>query len=644
MRRRHTPSKKGPSLVRGALKLVISMQGIIALFGGRGMTAWKTTARASSNHAAYILPNLVRLGFRRYTSATSKVALITTITQKTDLKSSSSRRWMGAALNGGRYTASMMSTGGTPSTEKTDGEVDWMPWASSERSGGDEDDVPSGRGEGETSAAAMRVAEGEGWELEPDPKAEAIFYGDKLPFQEIGISPALCAHLKSVGLTHSTAIQAAAIPGILGGEDMVVGAETGSGKTLAYLLPIVQRLLSGEALAEELPEELLGKARGWAMFPDVVVLVPNKELAEQVLGVLQEILRGLSILGKRQGITAAALYGSSYEYPYSPRNPSPTVLVCTPVFLHKYTNMRAIPLFCKATALVMDEADMLMDGSYKRQLDDILLSFRRADKLSDAGQGIPKTQYVMAAATLPSYGLKSVDQYIKRTFPMARKIKQIHMHQHHPAIQQEFVEIGPGIDEKVGAVIKLLRARGDSMAKTMIFTNTAASCQALYEALDVEGFSVVAYHKNTAPMERLDNLAALRTGNAKILVCTDLAARGIDVPSVTHIVQMEMATNVVQHLHRLGRAARAGRKGTAVTFYDSSVKDLVNSIEGVAEGSRLDGSFSRKRGFRNKLKKYGPGRRGMPSTSNSRGRESGERGEDRGGRGPIDDSILLREL
>ncbi|CAM9914462.1 unnamed protein product, partial [Hapterophycus canaliculatus] len=92
------------------------------------------------------------------------------------------------------------------------------------------------------------------------------------------------------------------------------------------------------------------------------------------------------------------------------------------------------------------------------------------------------------------------------------------------------------------------------------------------------------------------------------LVCTDLAARGIDVPSVTNIVQMEMATNVVQHLHRLGRAARAGRTGKATNFYDASTKDLVNSITEAGEGSRLDGSFSRQRGFRKKFKKYGPSR------------------------------------
>ncbi|CAM9614354.1 unnamed protein product, partial [Sphacelaria rigidula] len=162
---------------------------------------------------------------------------------------------------------------------------------------------------------------------------------------------------------------------------------------------------------------------------------------------------------------------------------------------------------------------------------------------------------VLAAATLPTYGLKSVDQYIKRAFPDARKIERDLMHKHHPAIQQarfflEFIEIGEKVYEKINAVIDLLRESGADMTRTMLFANTAASCQRACDALEEEGFEVVPYHKDIVPLERMQNLQALRSGRAKILVCTDLAARGIDVPSVTHIIQMEMATNVVScHYH-----------------------------------------------------------------------------------------------
>ncbi|CAM9883196.1 unnamed protein product, partial [Hapterophycus canaliculatus] len=96
--------------------------------------------------------------------------------------------------------------------------------------------------------------------------------------------------------------QAAAVPGILGGEDMIVGAETGSGKTLAYLLPIVERVLRGHTMAKDLPDELLGNARGWPMFPDVIVLVPNKELCDQVHSVLKGILKALDADGDN-GVT-----------------------------------------------------------------------------------------------------------------------------------------------------------------------------------------------------------------------------------------------------------------------------------------------------------------------------------------------------
>ncbi|CAM9393244.1 unnamed protein product [Ascophyllum nodosum] len=476
-------------------------------------------------------------------------------------------------------------------------------------------DGDKGRGAGGVEAFGL-LEEGEDKDtwmegVDVDPEAEAIFYGDKIPFPDLGLSATLCRHLETLNLPHSTAVQAAAIPRVLGGKDVIIGAETGSGKTLAYLLPIVERFLRGDAVAKDLPEELLGNARGWSMFPDVIVLVPNKELCEQVLSVLKEILRALSAdEGITRDLTAAGMYGSSYEYPFSPNRPAPSILVCTPSFLHKYTNMKAVPLFCKATSLVMDEADMLMEGSYKKQLDDILVSFRRADKIV-AEMGLPgfeRTQYVLAAATLPTYGLKSVDQYVKRAFPSAHKIQQVHMHKHHPAIQQEFIKVGEHISDKIEAVVDLLRGESEAeRTRTMVFANTAASCKLACEALAEEGFSFVPYHKEVAPRDRLENLKALKSGSAKILVCTDLAARGIDVPSVARIVQMEMATNVVHHLHRLGRAARAGRTGRATNFFDSSTKDLVNSIKG-AEGSRLDGSFSRQRGFRKKFKKYGPSR------------------------------------
>ncbi|CAN0057484.1 unnamed protein product, partial [Ectocarpus fasciculatus] len=193
---------------------------------------------------------------------------------------------------------------------------------------------------------------------EVDPEAEAIFFGDRVPFSDLGLSPALCGHLEALGIGDSTAVQAAAVPGILSGEDMIVGAETGSGKTLAYLLPIVERVLRGQAIAKNLPDELLGNARGWPMFPDVVVLVPNKELCDQVHSVLKGILKALNADGITS-VTAAAKYGSSYEYPFSPNKPAPSILVCTPSFLHKYTNMKAIPLFCKVTPSSSSESDYI---------------------------------------------------------------------------------------------------------------------------------------------------------------------------------------------------------------------------------------------------------------------------------------------
>jgi superfamily II DNA/RNA helicase len=138
--------------------------------------------------------------------------------------------------------------------------------------------------------------------------------------------------------------------------------------------------------------------------------------------------------------------------------------------------------------------------------------------------------------------------------------------------------------------------------RTMVFTNTAASCKAAHATLQSAGISAVPYHKDLTLPERAENLAAFRSGDVPVLVCTDLAARGLDIPDVTHIVQFEFALNVVQHLHRLGRAARAGRRGAATSFWDSKSAELAKSVRAAGVAGTMDDSFSRRRGFRKKFR------------------------------------------
>ncbi|CAM9402348.1 unnamed protein product [Chrysoparadoxa australica] len=456
-------------------------------------------------------------------------------------------------------------------------------------------------------------------EEEADPEAERFFYGNKQPFADLGLGSGLVKALEYQGIAHSTAIQASAIPAILAGKDVVIGSETGSGKTLAYLLPVLQDLI--ERQMDDPPEAYLGNAPDWSLFPDVVILAPNRELCEQVLSVTQSLIEALRGVDDSEDplLTAEALYGGNRDYPYGPGRHAPNIVICTPVFLADYGTMRNIPIFVKARTLVLDEADMLMDGGYKKQLDDILTGFRRRDKLVKAEE-LPKTQYILAAATLPTYGLKSVDQFIDRAFPDAVRLRNQYLHQHHPAIKQKFIEIDPGIEAKIEALLDVLseETKAQEFHRTMIFTNTLSSCKEVFAACEEAGLPAAPYHKEVTPFERAENLDMFRSGELPLLVCTDLASRGLDIPSVSRIVQVEFATNVVQHLHRLGRAARAGKKGTATSFYDASNADLVNSIRAAGERGSLDASFSRRRGFRKKFKKFGPSRRGVPNRNSER--------------------------
>ena len=142
------------------------------------------------------------------------------------------------------------------------------------------------------------------------------------------------------------------------------------------------------------------------------------------------------------------------------------------------------------------------------------------------------------------------------------------------------------------------------LVQTMVFVNTAEIAHQLSHELEELGISTSQYHNLVIDKEKQDNLRRFRDNEVSVLVCTDHAARGLDLPNVRHVIQAEFALNVVQHLHRIGRASRAGVLGKATNIYDDRSKDLVNSILSDTSGqNNVENSFSRRRGFRSKIKK-----------------------------------------
>jgi len=454
-----------------------------------------------------------------------------------------------------------------------------------------------------------------------DSESLKIFHGESIPFSSFPIDARLKENLKNnFRIEISTNIQALSLPEILRGKDVVIGAETGSGKTLAYLVPLFHQLLQEKIEVEKGTLSIVGpRDNDWSHIPELepyknedypraIVLAPNKELCRQIFS-FSQMLSDVSLLRVEHFV------GASLTWPFHIKRPAPAVLICTPVFLASFH--RNLALFSRLHTIIFDEADMLLDGGYLNQVDVVMTAFRRIEKMKqtaierysdsykDGEMWLPKrTQRVLAAATLPTSGLKSVDACIKKYFAGAVTISNTLLHKHHPRLQQHFIKISTEKNEKITSLLELLVQENNAKNRIMVFVNTAAFASEVNDVLCKKGVVCVPYHKEVLQDQRETNLNAFKSGEIQVLVCTDLASRGLDIPNVSHVIQLEFATNVVQHLHRIGRAARAGRSGKAIAFYDENSEQLVQSILAAGEGE-LDKSFSRRRGLRKKFKRYG---------------------------------------
>jgi superfamily II DNA/RNA helicase len=493
---------------------------------------------------------------------------------------------------------------------------------------------------------------------------------------------------KQLGLTRPTSIQAKSFDAIRNdassvSRDVTIGAETGSGKSYAYLLPLL------DAILEEKAQVHAGSDNSNLLLPSydyarAVILVPNKELVHQVLRmavplcggtIRQSLVWGASGTGlleqlepvatNKQGqeeadlskiVRLAIMQGGLMEpLDFKPfrdsvglggDQPPVDIVITTPAALGPLAlKPKHIDLFADIETLIVDEADMLLDGGYIRALENVLMGFRRADRLQVDFDGAPpkKTQHVFVAATLPDMGLKSVDAYLQRKFPHAKRIHTDNMHnaKHYGLAQPtQWYELETK-KERMERLVEMLQTDkeegGLQGEKVMVFLNSVEDVEAVHQALEQRDIDAVPYHAKISLQDRSKNLEKFRfynngsdTNIAKatvpVLVCTDLASRGLDVPGVTAVVQLQFSGNVVSHLHRMGRCGRAGqRTGRGIVFYSEEEKDLVEVVkEAEEQQERMDlkqdvddrdedgnmeeigkvkKAFSRKRGFTKKRKK-----------------------------------------
>jgi superfamily II DNA/RNA helicase len=493
-----------------------------------------------------------------------------------------------------------------------------------------------------------------------------FFSNDVASFESMGIeSPILLERLKkNLDLSRPTQVQASSFQKIReGSSDVTIGAETGSGKTLAYLLPLMDDILQQKQQSESLSYD----------YARALILVPNKELVQQVLrmaiplsgGDEKQVVVGDSSRNTfndnntenstdpKTMIRLAVMPGGlSDPLDFRPfrdavalggNQPPVDLLISTPAAIGplglKPTN---IGMFADIKTLVIDEADMLLDGGYIRPLENVLMGFRRADRL-DPELGATKTQHVFCAATLPDMGLRSVDAYLQKKFPYADRIQMAGMHnaRHYGLAQATAWHQVETKKERMESFTDMLETPvekgGLQGEKVMVFLNSVEDVEGAHDALERAGISSVPYHAKIALGERATNLDRFRrydssmaeddeSDTVPILVCTDLASRGLDVPGVNVVVQLQFSGNVVSHLHRMGRCGRAGqRNGRGIVFYTSVEAALVAIVRQAEEqqekmmlegdvnstddeneentGGKVKKAFSRKRGFTKKIKK-----------------------------------------
>jgi superfamily II DNA/RNA helicase len=349
---------------------------------------------------------------------------------------------------------------------------------------------------------------------------------DSPTFAELGVRDEIVRALGAAGIERTFAIQELTLPLALAGEDVIGQARTGMGKTLGFGVPLMQRLtIPGDGT------------------PQALVVVPTRELCLQVA-------RDLTDAGKHLGVRIEAIYGGR---PYEPQIASlrrgVDLVVGTPGRLLDLAEQRHLVLG-KVRGLVLDEADEMLDLGFLPDVERIL-------------RMVPdERQTMLFSATMPGPIITLARTFLNR--PTHIRAEETDASQIHERTAQ-FVYRAHALD-KIEVVARVLQAEDRGL--TMIFTRTKRTAQKVADDLTERGFAAAAVHGDLGQGAREQALRAFRSGKVDVLVATDVAARGIDIEGVTHVVNYQCPEDEKTYIHRIGRTGRAGRTGVAVTLVD----------------------------------------------------------------------------
>ncbi len=353
-------------------------------------------------------------------------------------------------------------------------------------------------------------------------------------FRELGVLPAICDALERAGITTPFAIQEMTLSVALMGTDLIGQARTGTGKTLAFGIPVLQRSVApSDPAYSDLPQ---GK-------PQALIVAPTRELALQVSN-------DLHLASQDMGLRVLTVYGGvGYDTQLEALESGVDVVVGTPGRLIDLANRRALDL-SHVHALVLDEADEMLDLGFLPDVERLLAM-------------TPETRQTMLfSATMPAAIVSLARTHMRH--PMNIRAESSYENATVPATAQ-FIYLAHDLD-KPEIIGRVLQAEGAE--KMIVFTRTKRQAQRVADDLQERGFAASPLHGDMAQVAREKALAKFREDKVKVLVCTDVAARGIDVRGVSHVVNYTCPEDDKTYVHRIGRTGRAGATGTAITLVD----------------------------------------------------------------------------
>ncbi len=359
----------------------------------------------------------------------------------------------------------------------------------------------------------------------------------ELNFAQLGVRDEIVRALAEQGIERPFAIQELTMPLGLAGDDVIGQARTGMGKTLAFGVPLLNRISSGEGV------------RALTGAPRALVVVPTRELCLQVTGDLAAAAKYLTAEEGRP-LSVVAIYGGrAYEPQLEALQAGADVVVGTPGRLLDLAQQGHLQLG-GLSMLVLDEADEMLDLGFLPDIERIL-------------RQIPEDrQSMLFSATMPGPIITLARTFMNQ--PTHIRAEAPHSAATHDTTEQ-FAYRAHALD-KVEMVSRILQAEG--RGATMVFTRTKRTAQKVADELAERGFKVGAVHGDLGQIAREKALKAFRTGDIDVLVATDVAARGIDIDDITHVINYQIPEDEQAYVHRIGRTGRAGKTGIAVTLVD----------------------------------------------------------------------------